>query len=133
MSWVFEQTNGRMSSGSVLFVGYAGAPGHVNDPGADDLKATGPLPRGRYTITPPVNHPHLGPMAMFLQPDSSNEMHGRGDFFIHADSIRNPGSGSQGCIVLSNQARKTVWDSGDHQLLVVRSTGSSWMDAGSRE
>lgn len=60
----------------------------------------GPLPPGRYTIGPADNnHPKLGPIAMPLNPDPANQMHGRGSFFIHADSVASPGMASEGCIV----------------------------------
>ena len=36
---------------------------------------------------------------MPLIPDPANQMHGRSGFFLHADSVGNPGSASEGCIV----------------------------------
>ena len=42
---------------------------------------------------------HCSPVAMPLIPDPANQMHGRSGFFIHADSIADPGSASEGCIV----------------------------------
>jgi hypothetical protein len=59
----------------------------------------GPLPTGRYTIGPAENNLKLGPVAMPLIPDPANQMHGRSGFFLHADSVANPGSASEGCIV----------------------------------
>ncbi len=45
--------------------------------------------------------------------------HGRTDFLIHSDSIKNPGNASKGCIVLDFIYRKQIADSGDTVLNVV--------------
>jgi hypothetical protein len=62
----------------------------------------GPLPTGSYTIGPAEDSVKLGPVAMPLVPDPANQMHGRSGFFIHADSVANPGTASEGCIVPVN-------------------------------
>lgn len=64
----------------------------------------------------------LGPFAIPLIPDPSNEMYGRGDFYCHGDSIENPGCASEGCVILPRTVRETIWNSTDHELQVVANT-----------
>ena len=46
-------------------------------------------------------------------------MSGRSGFFIHSDSINNPDTTHNGCIILSLKYRKLMWDSKDKYLLVI--------------
>ena len=39
---------------------------------------------------------------------------------IHGDSIGNPGSASEGCIILGPAIRHRIWNSGDRNLEVVQ-------------
>jgi hypothetical protein len=128
MSWVYVQRTGELWRDGTKLVahGYAGSddgdglvePGEgFNDPSKQGERGVGPLPVGRYTIGPPMQHPTAGPYTMRLEPDPANEMHGRAGFLIHGGlSIT---SASQGCIVLSMAARAMIAESLDYELLVV--------------
>ena len=70
-----------------------------NNPYSTGLKAGGtirggPIPNGRYRISPPRKSAHLG-MCARLTPQRPAAMMGRGGFYIHG---RGP-KGSDGCIV----------------------------------
>jgi hypothetical protein len=57
----------------------------------------GPIPAGRYRISTPARHPHLG-LAARLDPydaDQERHMYGRDGFYIHGRGRH----GSDGCIV----------------------------------
>jgi len=119
----YSQTSGEMrgASGDLLGTGYAGHGAGANNPALQSIPDTGPLPQGIYTINPPVDTVTHGPYVMWLDPDPSNQMFSRFGFGIHADEIANPGKrlASTGCIVMSNEARIAIWQSGDHQLRVT--------------
>ncbi len=133
MSWVYEISTGRMFSpdGRLAGTGYSGAPinpndpqdegkpGYINDPADEDLKARGPICAGWYTIGPAITHPHLGPVAMRLTPDADNKMYGRGEFWIHGDSIKKPGTASLGCIIQAHDTRVQINLSEDKRLQAV--------------
>jgi hypothetical protein len=122
--WTYRQRTGEMvwPDGTVLATGYAGMPpAGKNNPSAQNLHDIGPLPRGLYTMDEPIDTKTHGPYVMWLEPDPSNEMFGRFGFGIHSDSVVHPGAASEGCIVLPIAARKSMWASGDRQLMVVAS------------
>lgn len=123
MSWVYEVTTGRMydDSGTLVGVGYSGAPGFKNDASQQAVPDKGPLPSGTYTINSPVDTEKHGPFVMWLTPDPKNEMFGRSAFGIHGDSVKAPGTASEGCVILSRDVRQAIWDSNDHTLKVVTS------------
>ena len=124
--WTFEITSGKWYDPLGHFVsrGYAGGncgkdPEGINNPAMEGVKNVGPLPEGAYTFGPPVEHSQLGAFAIPLIPDSTNEMHGRGDFYLHGDTLA-PKSASEGCIVQPRPTRDDAWASTDHRLQVVR-------------
>lgn len=126
MTWIYEQKTGRLfrPDGSLAATGYAGGncgknPEGKNNPELQNCKSIGPLPVGDYTICTPLLQSHLGPYAIPLIPAPGNEMFGRSGFFIHGDSIQNPGSASEGCIIVPRTVRGECWDSNDHSLRVV--------------
>lgn len=133
MSWIFKQSTGELS---LLFpsttpegdneiglmpvgIGYAGLGLDKDDPTKQNVVGQGPLPQGMYTIGGPIEGSHLGPLAMPLIPDETNEMFGRSGFFIHGDSLQHPGQASHGCIVLSNAIREKIATSQDNRLEVI--------------
>lgn len=74
----------------------------TNNPGSVGVKTTrtrrgGPLPPGRYRISAPRRHPHLGLSAALTPADAAQgrRMLGRAGFYIHGRGPR----GSDGCIV----------------------------------
>ena len=122
MAWFYEQRSGKIWRNNdvmALAVAYSGAPGAVNDPSKQHLKAVGPIPRGVYKILPAVNHPRLGPVALQLEPDEWNEMFNRDDFWMHGDNKLRNRSASKGCIIADRAPRETVNNSTDKTLVVV--------------
>jgi RHS repeat-associated protein len=70
----------------------------------------GPLPPGGYRIHEPGYSPNR-PKWLYLQPSSSNQMYGRGEFFIHPWGISN------GCIAIyfnSDFSKLSNWAVQDH-------------------
>jgi type VI secretion system (T6SS) effector TldE1-like protein len=119
--WIYAQRSGALShNGLIIARGYAGHGKGFNNPALQHVPFVGPLPRGLYTIGSPIErHPRLGYYVLPLTPDASNQMFGRGDFFIHGDAEEHPGNASEGCIVQEQAPRKAVAASGDHRLQVV--------------
>lgn len=126
MTWLYEQTSGRLYDPDKNFKakGYSGGncgknPEGVNNHEMQNCHGIGPLPVGIYRMTQLIlNHPHLGPFVIVLEPDPANEMFGRGDFRIHGDT--NPaGNASEGCIIMPRSVREDMWHSDDHVLEVV--------------
>jgi hypothetical protein len=60
-----------------------------------------------------------GPFCIPLEPCDGTETHGRSAFLIHGDSIKAPGTASEGCIILSNVVRRGLWASGERIIEVV--------------
>jgi hypothetical protein len=121
MMWTYRQRTGELFHGLDLFTkGYAGRGLGKNNPAMQFVKNTGPVPQGSYQMVgPPHEGGHLGPDVMYLAPAPDNVMGGRGGFFIHSDSIHDPGNASEGCIVIDPPSlRWDIWNSGDHYLTV---------------
>jgi len=91
--------------------GYAGKDYGWNNPFAQDVKNTGPIPEGLYDIgAPDWGTQGLGNPAFRLTPWPGNEMFGRGDFWLHADNPKTLGQSSKGCPIVGLGARKTLAD-----------------------
>lgn len=123
----FEISTGNWYDPAGAFVskGYAGGncgknPEGRNNPAMCSVKNIGPLPEGMYTLGEPVEHSHLGPFAIPLKPDADNEMHGRGDFYVHGDTTPS-GNASMGCIIQPRATRNAAHASPDQRLRVVTS------------
>jgi type VI secretion system (T6SS) effector TldE1-like protein len=121
---IYEQASGRMlvrESGTfdTIGVGYSGSEsrGGKNDPSKQCVRGIGPIPRGRYTIGPPIHGP--SPYSLRLTPDPANDMCGRSGFLIHGDSIAHPGDASDGCIILTRPEREAIVKTGLTLLIVV--------------
>jgi hypothetical protein len=126
MSWTFEQSTGHLfdAAGNLTGTGYAGGncgknPEGRNNPALQGVPCVGPLPVGTYTLGTPVEGSHLGPFAIPLIPDPANDMLGRGDFYLHGDSVESPGDASEGCIIQSHTVRSSVYASADHTIIVI--------------
>lgn len=120
MSWTFEQHTGNlMYDGKVIAAGYSGHGDGKNSEQMQHVPNVGPIPQGHYTIGKPFDSPSHGPFAMHLEPFPQNQMFGRSGFLIHGDSVKLPGSASEGCIILGRNVRQAVWDSADRTLRVV--------------
>lgn len=123
MSWTYRQRTGELLDNreTVMATGYAGAGSGKNNPSLQCVADIGPLPRGLYLIAAPVDTLTHGPYVLWLTPAETNAMCGRSGFGMHGDSVVNPGSASEGCIVMARAVRATVWESGDRALVVVAS------------
>ena len=124
MKWIYTQATGELHrDGKLICKGYSGAPGHINATASESIRNKGPIPRGLWRMTQVyAKHAHLGPMAISLKPVGHTAL-GRSDFMIHADSVKRPGSASQGCIILPFDARaqmaECVGKGGDGELVEV--------------
>jgi len=118
---MYQQSTGKLShSGEFIAEGYSGKPPSVNDPNAQDQPHQGPLPRGTYTIGPPVQDGgHMGPFVLPLTPWSVNNMFQRDGFFIHGDNQERNHTASEGCIILDRQWRNMIASSNDSVLQVT--------------
>lgn len=121
--YTYEQSTGKLYSsisGGLVGTGYAGSGVGKNNPAMQHLHNVGPLPRGMYTIIgPPRDTPLHGKYVLILIPDEGNEMYGRSGFLCHGDSIKEPGTASEGCMVQAHDTRVMMWEGGDHRLQVV--------------
>lgn len=118
--WTYEQATGKLlRSGHFIADGYAGYGRGKNNPQFESVQNIGPLPKGKYTIGTKYDSKKTGIFTISLTPDIHNQMFGRYDFRIHGDSILQPGSASEGCIILPLVIRQLIWRSGDRELEVV--------------
>lgn len=118
--WTWRQRQGELwSDGERIATGYAGRGEGKNNPAAEHIARTGPIPRGLYTVTGVLaDGGHMGAYVLTLEPDPANQMHGRSGFCIHGDSVFHPGTASLGCIILPRNVRRMIWESGDYKLTV---------------
>ena len=119
MAWKYVQRTGDLFL-NALYVetGYAGRGRGKNNPNEQCVTDEGPIPRGWWTIGSATNG---GPtrISLPLTADSGADVCGRSGFFVHGDSILNPGSASHGCIILSKATRERMASSNDPRLRVV--------------
>lgn len=117
--WIWVQKLGALyRNDQKVASGYSGKGEGKNNPSMQNIKSTGPVPCGFYTIGKPFNSLNHGPLCLPLTPDKGNEMFGRSAFLIHGDSIKNPGEASEGCIILNRFVREQIYRSGDDRLEV---------------
>ena len=117
MSWAYDQSTGELRRDGVFEgTGYSGTGIGRNRPDAQKIPDTGPIPQGKYIISAPYLHPHLGPCVMNLVPVPGTDTFGRTAFRIHGDNARH--DASEGCIILGPSIRKEIAASGDHELEV---------------
>jgi len=129
--WTYRQIDGALldQNEKILSFGYSGAGAGKNNPEMENVHDVGPIPRGRYRIGKPVDTVTHGPRVLPLTPFPENKMFGRSGFLMHGDSVVNPGTASEGCIVQPRFARERVAESGDDVLVVVRDEGDNFEDA----
>ena len=87
-----------------------------NNPAAQNVANTGPIPRGSYTIGAARNSANTGRAVRDLTPAPTNQMEGRSAFQIHGDNATN--DASEGCIIMPRNIRDLL-RAGD-SLEVVR-------------
>lgn len=120
MSWNYHQASGVLDhDGVIVGVGYSGSPVSRNNPAMQNVRDVGPIPCGEYSIGQAFTHPEKGPLVMRLTPDPANEMFGRAGFELHGDSIAEPGTASEGCMVQAHEVREAVALSTDKRLTVT--------------
>jgi hypothetical protein len=120
--WSYFQVNGVLNhNGSLVGVGYSGHPPHVNDPAAEGIENSGPIPKGRWAIGEAYDDPVEGPVVMALTPAPETITFNRSAFRIHGDEVEHPGAelASHGCIILSRMIRMMIALSIDKDLEVV--------------
>jgi hypothetical protein len=118
--FVFDIPTGCLTQdGAFIATGYSGSNSGKDNPLFESTPNFGPIPEGLYTIGTARTHPHLGPLAMPLTPNPANVMYSRGGFWLHGDSIKHPGQGSEGCICLPRPARLLISRATDRRLTVI--------------
>jgi hypothetical protein len=108
MNLTYRQQTGQMVGFEFGAQGYSGNGKGLNNPAMQDVHGVGPLPQGDYTIEPPHDDAKVGPFAMRLVPAATNTMFGRGDFLIHGDNAQENHTASEGCIIMSRDARVAI-------------------------
>jgi hypothetical protein len=115
--WRWDQSAGELShNGQIVARGYSGRGAGRNNPDMQEVRATGPIPAGRWRIGTPRKSDRTGPYAMNLTPIGHNA-HGRDAFQIHGDNATS--TASSGCVILNRSTRERIWNSGDHELEVI--------------
>lgn len=116
--WTYAQKTGELThDGQFAGTGYSGTGIGRNQPAAEIVPNTGPIPRGQYKIGPAYDDDHLGPCVMHLDPETGTDTHGRSLFRIHGDNARH--DASEGCIILGPAIRNQIATSGDSELTVT--------------
>lgn len=120
MTFTYSQVTGRFSRSDACVhgevsetwhaFGYSGKGDGVgkNNPDAQALHGVGPIPRGRWIIGSPYDTKTHGPFVLPLTPAASTETFGRDGFLIHGDAVVEPGTASEGCIILPRTAREEI-------------------------
>jgi Protein of unknown function (DUF2778) len=107
--WTYSQSTGQLGhNGADVATGYSGHAEGLNNPASQNVAMVGPCPQGIYSIGHAQTHPHLGPVAMELQPAAGNEMFGRSGFFIHGDNQQMDHTASDGCLIFDRDTRAKV-------------------------
>src|SRR5271169_2422931 len=98
--WVYQQSTGVLShAGEPLGKGYSGNGSALNNGKCEMIHDHGPIPKGLWEIGLWFDDKHLGPCVAALRP-TSQDVYGRGGFFIHGDNKAMNHSASDGCIIL---------------------------------
>ena len=116
--WTYRQRTGELlHDGAFEGSGYSGRANGRNNPNAQAVRDTGPVPEGLYAIGAAFDHPHLGPCVMLLYPEPGTNTFGRSAFYIHGDNARH--DASHGCIILGPAIREKIAAGPDHKLTVI--------------
>lgn len=119
--WLYEQSTGRMfdRDGELAGEGYSGSPEGRNNALLQDVHNVGPCPVGFFTFGSLFDSFTHGKNVLALTPDPGNDMFGRDHFLVHGDSVVEPGTASEGCIIQPLATRLAMGKSSDHRLQVV--------------
>lgn len=118
LKWIYQQSSGNLyyqpSNSKIPILvsnGYAGNGQGLNNPDYQNVKNVGPIPQGSYRIGTQQDNitqtGHILESSMRLYPFKSNNMFSRAGFLIHRGNMQKKSS-SQGCIVLTDDARDTI-------------------------
>lgn len=118
--FIYSQSTGYWwdDKGELLGQGYSGHSIGKNSPRHQSTQSVGPIPRGLWVIGDPYDSKNVGPFALPLTP-SGHDAFGRTSFLIHGDSIKEPGTASRGCIILSRKIRELINKQNDRILKVI--------------
>ena len=117
--WKYVQSTGEfLLNGQFIEKGYSGAPpAGKNKPDMECVEDVTPIPPGYYLIGSARNH--LTSFTLPLTADNSQYCAvARSGFLIHGSNLT--GTASHGCIILSKVTRRSISESNDKRLLVVR-------------
>lgn len=124
--WEYSQSTGALyyidecGNRSYIGAGYSGHGAGLNNPNMQDVRNTGPIPQGNWTIGRQHDSTTLGPHVMALSAQPGTDTFGRSGFYIHGDNSRGDQSASHGCIILPRNIRDRIANSGDDELVVVQ-------------
>jgi hypothetical protein len=106
--WRWDQSAGALYGPDGRFVagGYSGRGSGLNNPEAEHIRATGPIPRGLWEIGPEQVSARTG-RHMDLTP-VRHSAHGRSAFQIHGDNRSGNRTASSGCIILAPAIRALI-------------------------
>lgn len=113
LEFVYVQSTGAIflvdleDGGAFIGRGYSGKGSAINSPDFEKVIATGPLPRGMWTIRPAIRHGRLGPVCLPLAP-FGHDAHGRSGFYIHGDNKNQNFTASSGCIIANRHLREFI-------------------------
>jgi hypothetical protein len=111
--YTYHQRTGQLlEDGAPVGYGYSGAGEGRHNPDLEHVRNVGPIPRGRYRISPAFTHQTKGPIVMRLTP-ACHDAHKRSGFLIHGNNTAN--DASQGCIILARIYRKRISQADDGQ------------------
>jgi len=117
--YVYAQKSGKFSlDGKELATGYSGKGDGKNNPDKEGVRNVGPIPAGKYQLSKPRDYKGMK-NCFDVTPEGHNALD-RTEFLIHGDSKKNPGSASEGCIILEPAIRKQIAESGITRLRVVK-------------
>jgi len=115
--WTWDQSAGSLAwEGKVIAFGYAGKGKGKNNPDMQDVRKTGPIPRGLWRMTDVKNSPNTGPFTIVLVPEKGTDARGRSEFRVHGDN--KTGTASEGCIILGRPVRDRLWANRDKAPLI---------------
>lgn len=108
INWTYSQGTGILSyKGKLEGKGYSGNTQGLNNPKLEMVHNLGPIPKGVWEIGQWFDDRHLGPCVAALRP-TSQDVYGRGGFFIHGDNAKMDHSASDGCIILPRFLRQAI-------------------------
>lgn len=116
--WTYSQSTGILSDGEPKGKGYSGHGQGLNNAKLEMVHNLGPIPKGVWEIGMFFDDQHLGVCVAALKP-TSQDVFGRGGFFIHGDNKYMNYSASDGCIILSRQLREAIKNSNEKYIEVV--------------